>query len=105
MEYEKLTELEKRQWYEKAVGIIGIQPSELSNMTTEQINLAYKGYLQRQEDTVNLMLLALLHSRSSNKTELIKFVEKNGISFGNIEEREKTFQNLKIGGLEWEEIS
>jgi hypothetical protein len=45
MEYEKLTELEKRQWYEKAVGIIGIQPSELSNMTTEQINLAYKGYL------------------------------------------------------------
>jgi hypothetical protein len=51
------------------------------------------------------MLLALLHSRSSNKTELIKFVEKNGISFGNLEEREKTFQNLKIGGLEWEEIS
>lgn len=89
-----LTEVEGL--YTKIVGEAGIAPSDFWNMTIEEADRAYEGYLQRKELEANLIKLAIAESNEGN-TELIRLTEDKGYVIGNLDEREQTFRNLKIG--------
>ena len=90
--------IEIEELYKKAVGEIGITPSDFFKMTPEEIDLAYEGYLRRKETEANLTKLAFI---TSNDGALIRLTEDYGYEIGNIAEREETFKILNIReGLE-----
>lgn len=91
-----LSPLEIEKWYAIAVGEIGIPPTDFYQMTDEELEWAYRGYKQRQEDLVNLLLLALNRSQTEHRNELFSFVEKQGYEIGNLTDRQTTFKNLGI---------
>lgn len=86
----KLAEL-----YSKAVGEIGIAPSEAIKMTEEEIDAAYEGYLRRKELEANLMVLAFLRALGGSD-EPIYLTEEKGYELGSQEERERVFSSLGI---------
>ena len=81
--------------YSCAVGEIGINPNDVWFMTEEEIELAYEGYIHRQEMQANLILLALHKAQNQSWTN-IKILEDRGYSIGTEEERKKVFSNLGI---------
>ena len=62
----ELSPMEVEKWYAIAVGEIGIPPTEFYKMSRHELELAYNGYKQRQEDLVNLFLLALNRSKTTH---------------------------------------
>ena len=86
----KLAEL-----YSKAVGEIGIAPSEAIKMTEEEIDAAYEGYLRRKELEANLMVLAFLRALGGSD-EPIYLTEEKGYELGSQKERERVFSSLGI---------
>lgn len=87
---EKIKEL-----YAQAVGEVGINPDAFWNMTEEEVNLAYEGYIHRQELQVNLMQLAMFNALAGSKKP-ISLIENKGYRVGNINERNQCFQKLGI---------
>lgn len=81
--------------YSQAVGEMGIAPSQFWQMTAEEVELAYEGYLRRQELTANLIKLAFIEALH-NDGNLISLVENKGYVLGSIEEYNKTFQQLGV---------
>ena len=79
--------------YTKAVGEIGMTPSDFFSATPEEINLAYEGYLRRKETEANLTKLALM---TCDSEELIRLTEDLGYSIGNLSERDEIFKKLNI---------
>ena len=88
----ELSSLEVAKWYAVAVGEIGIPPSDFKQMTLEELEWAYAGYKQRQQDLANIILLAA-HRK---KDKLFQFVEDKGYDIGNFEDRQQTFIALRI---------
>lgn len=87
--------LEIEELYKKAVGEIGVAPSECLSMTPDEIERAYEGYLRKKETEANLVKIAFV---GSGNDQLIRLTKDLGYSIGNMEERNQTFVNLKIGG-------
>lgn len=81
--------------YSKAVGEMGIQPSDFYLMTIEEIDLAYEGYLTRKEIEANLVMTAINFAKS-NSSDLIRLTEDRGYEIGSDEERKQTFLALGI---------
>lgn len=81
--------------YTKAVGEIGIAPDVCYRMTPEEIELAYEGYLRRQETTANLTKIAILEALNNN-VDLIRLTEDKGYVIGTEEERQAVFKKLNI---------
>lgn len=96
MKMRELSPLEVQKWYAVAVGEIGIPPTDFYNMTEEELKLAYTGYKQRQQDMVNLILLAIGRAHSTHKNELFTFVENKGYDIGSLKDRNETFIALGI---------
>lgn len=92
----ELSQLEVAQWYAIAVGEIGIPPANFYDMTKDEIMWAYEGYRQRQQDTANLILLAIGRAQGPHKDDLFEFVKKKGYKVGNLQDRHKTFTILGI---------
>ena len=90
-----LNELEVAELYAKAVGEIGIQPSDFYSMSVEEINWAYEGYLRKKEVEANLTMTAINYSKANEK-ELIRLTEDKGYELGSMEERRATFEALGI---------
>ena len=86
---------EVQELYTKAVGEVGIAPTDFYTMTVEEIDLAYEGYLRRQETTANLTKLAVAEALNNN-TDLIRLTEDKGYNVGSEEERQETFKKLGI---------
>ena len=91
----RLTNEKINDLYLDAVGEIGISPNEVWSMTEEEINLAYEGYVHRQEFQANLMLLAL-HKAQNQSWANIQILEDRGYSIGSEEERREVFSNRGI---------
>lgn len=91
----RLTNEKINDLYLDAVGEIGISPNEVWSMTEEEINLAYEGYVHRQEFQANLMLLAL-HKAQNQSWDNIQILEDRGYSIGSEEERQRIFSTLGI---------
>ena len=64
-------------------------------MTPDEIEMAYEGYLRRQETTANLTKIAFLEALNNNQ-DLIRIVEDKGYIIGNEEERNRMFKELNI---------
>lgn len=88
-----LSIFEIEELYAKAVGEIGMAPSDFFSATPEEINLAYEGYLHRKETEANLTKLALI---TCDNEDLIRLTEDLGYSIGNLSERDKIFKELNI---------
>ena len=89
-----LSFLQIQELYTKAVGEVGIAPTEFLQMTPEEIELAYEGYLRRKETEANLFKLAL----RSEDEELIRLTEDKGYIVGSMEEREQALIMFKREG-------
>ena len=63
-------------------------------MTTEEMDLAYEGYIKRKETDANIYLLAMRSFQ--NKKQEIKLQEDKGYESGSLEERNQTFSILNI---------
>ena len=83
--------LEIQELYTKAVGEIGIAPTDFLLMTPEEIEWAYEGYLRRKETEANLMKIAFM----SQDDELIRLTEDKGYTVGNLQEREQVLKMFK----------
>lgn len=90
-----ISQYEIQELYTKAVGEIGIAPTDFYAMTIEEIDLAYEGYLRKKETEANLYKIALMTSGSD---ELIRLTKNKGYNVGNIKEREEFFEKLQIRG-------
>lgn len=95
-----LSIFEIEELYAKAIGEIGMAPTDFFSSTPEEIELAYEGYLRRKETEANLTKLALLTLEDG---ELIRLTEDHGYAAGNLSERNECFAKLNIReGLEYE---
>lgn len=81
--------------YAKAVGELGIQPSEFWAMSQNEIDWAYEGFIGDREAWANLMVMALDWSKKNNPN-LIRFTEDKGYQVGSLEDRELTLKSLGI---------
>lgn len=81
--------------YLQAVGEVGISPNDVWSMTEEEIDLAYEGYIHKQELQANLVLLAL-HKAQNKSWSNIQILEDRGYSIGTEKERLEVFSNLGI---------
>ena len=88
-----LSLFEVEELYTKAVGEIGITPTDFYTMTPHEIDLAYEGYLRRKETEANLTKMAIITSQDS---ELIRLTENKGYFVGSKAEREEVFRLLNI---------
>jgi hypothetical protein len=84
---------EVEELYTKAVGEIGITPTDFYTMTPHEIDLAYEGYLRRKETEANLTKMAIITSQDN---ELIRLTEDKGYFVGSKAEREEVFRLLNI---------
>lgn len=81
--------------YSQAVGEMGIAPSQFWQMTAEEVELAYEGYLRRQELTANLTKLAFIEALGGNTTP-ISLIEDKGYTLGSTQEYNNTFKQLGV---------
>ena len=88
-----LSLFEVEELYTKAVGEIGITPTDFYTMTPHEIDLAYEGYLRRKETEANLTKMAIITSQDS---EIIRLTENKGYFVGSKAEREEVFRLLNI---------
>lgn len=79
------TLFEIQELYTKAVGEVGIAPNDFYQMTPDEIEWAYEGYLRRKETEANLMKIAFL----SDTEDLIRLTEDKGYTIGNLTERQE----------------
>lgn len=82
-----------RDLYSQIVGELGISPAIFFQMSLEECELAYQGYLRRQALTANLNKLAYMQALAGNYDEIniLPTLEYND---GDIKEREQTFAVL-----------
>lgn len=85
---------EIRELYTRAVGEMGITPTDFYKMTPEEIGDAYEGYLRKQETKASLMKIAFLDP----DYDLIRLTEDRGYEVGNLQERNEWFKNLNVNG-------
>lgn len=87
-----LTQIE--EYYIAGLGELNISLQALESMTPEELDLAYTGYLRRQELTANLNKMAYAQSRTNN----FDYIELSqpAIVQGNLQEREHIFKKLGI---------
>lgn len=74
---------------------MGIAPSQFWQMTAEEVELAYEGYLRRLELTANLTKLAFIEALGGD-TAPISLVENKGYTIGDSRERAETFKQLGV---------
>lgn len=86
--------MDLRDLYRRAVGEIGISPASFFQMSIEEIELAYEGYLRRQELSANMMKAAVLQALSGDKST-ISIAPKPEYGLGTIQEYNNTFSRLE----------
>lgn len=94
-----LDELQIQDMYKQMVGEVGIQPSEFFQMSPEEVDWVYIGYLERKETDANLMLTCF-NKYANNDYELIRLIEDQGYVIGSIKERNEFFSALGISEVD-----
>ena len=95
-----MTEEKFNYLFSKGVGEIGLSPKDFCDMTEEELDLAYNGYLEKKEIEANLMVSALFKEKN-NDTSLIRLLEEKKYNIGSIEERTNVFDTLGISEVEY----
>lgn len=94
-DFSSLYSIDVRDLYEKIVGEVGIDPATFLSMDYEECELAYNGYLARQEMSANLMIQALNKALDQDYSP-IQLLEQDEYSVGNEQERDIVFDRLGI---------
>lgn len=94
-DFSSLYSIDVRELYEKIVGEVGIDPAAFLQMDYEECELAYTGYLARQEMSANLMI-EVLDKVSHQDYSPIQLLEQDEYSVGNEQERDIVFDRLGI---------
>ena len=94
-EYQKIDERLYKELYSKAVGEIGLSIKEFNSMTPAEIDLAYCGYLKREELIANCNLIAIRKSKDS-KADLISLLGGNGYNHISETERKEVLNTLNL---------
>lgn len=94
-DYEELDEALYDELYIKAVGEVGLSINEFNSMTPAEIDLAYCGYLKRQELIANCQLIAIRKSKDSN-ANLISLLGGNGYNHISDTERQEVLNTLNL---------
>ena len=81
------------EWFKRGIGEMGLPLSTFYCLTPLELDLAYDGYLRRQELTANLVQLSILQSQDPKP---IKISEESDTHIGSLEERKQTFLNLGL---------
>lgn len=92
--YSPFSQLEMAELYSQAVGQVGVQPCCFYQMTREEVNLAYEGFIRRKQLEANLGVLAI--NTSKGNYEPIRIIDDKEYEIGNLKERQETFQALGI---------
>ena len=94
-----LSILEIQELYRKAVGEVGIAPSDLYNMTPEEIEWAYEGYLRRKETEANLHRSFIKYKLRQNgewfepSSELLDYINTNNLIPNTFVEKNELWDN------------
>ena len=94
-DYKEFSKEEFKELYSIAIGEIGISPSEFYMMSPHEVDLAYKGYINRKEFECNNMLIALRKNKDSN-ANLVSYLGGEGYNRSTLVERKNTFDALGI---------
>lgn len=94
-DYKEFSKEEFKELYSIAIGEIGISPSEFYMMSPHEVDLAYKGYINRKEFECNNMLIALRKNKDSN-ANLVSYLGGEGYKRSTLVERKNTFDALGI---------
>ena len=78
-----------RQLYSQAIGEIGIHPDGFWNMTKQEFDLAYQGYMRRKELEANLNLTALEKALNKDFSNIELEEDEQDYTVGSITERER----------------
>lgn len=82
-----------RDLYSRAVGEIGINPAVFFQMSPDEVELAYQGYLKKKELEANLTKLAVIQALANDRSQ-IQIAEPSEYTVGITQEREHTFSRL-----------
>lgn len=82
-----------RDLYSQIVGEMGISPAIFLQMTPDECELAYQGYLRRQTLAANLNKLAFTQALAGN-TDEINLLSTDEYIDGTMQERDQTFSVL-----------
>lgn len=74
---------------------MGISPAIFYQMSPEEVELAYQGYLRRQELSANLTKLAVLQAINNDRSD-ITILNTPEYTVGTQNDRDKTFSVLGI---------
>lgn len=89
-------EQELEELYKIAVGILNISPSVFYTLTPHEINLAYEGYLNKREDDVNGMIVAIKKAFCEEDEEAFSIEGTLGYAKSTLAARESTFNDLGL---------
>lgn len=82
--------------YRKAVGEMGMAPHIFYEMTPYEIDLAYKGYLDRIQLKSNCMIVAIRKAQDNKATLFNLLNEEKGWKEASLQERNEVFNALDI---------
>lgn len=94
-DYQGINEILYDELYIKAVGEIGLSINEFNSITPAELDLAYCGYLKRQELIANCQLIAIRKSKDSN-ANLISLLGGDGYNHISDTEREEVLNTLNL---------
>lgn len=86
---------EQEKLFGIAVGEIRISPKDFYYLTPKEIEIAYKGFIEKQELETNCTIAALRRARSNN-SDLLFFNDNSEYSEASRQERLSTFSALDI---------
>lgn len=88
------SQMEMAELYSQAVGEIGIQPSCFLQMSKQELDWAYDGYIRKKQLEANLGVASINTAKGGYQP--IKLIEDKDYEVGTVQERETTFLTLGI---------
>ena len=94
-EYKTINQIVYEDLLSKAIGEVGISKQDFDMLSPHEVDLIYKGYIQKKQLEANCSLIALRKSNDNN-TNLICLMGGDGYTQSTLTERQDTFDALGI---------
>ena len=94
-EYKTINQIVYEDLLSKAIGEVGISKQDFDMLSPHEVDLIYKGYIQKKQLEANCSLIALRKSKDNN-ANLICLIGGDGYAQSTLTERQDTFNTLGI---------
>lgn len=88
--------IQNKDLFKLAIGEMNMSLNDFNEMTEEEFTLAYEGFLENKIKDANLLLLVLSKYKQNDFSPISFEVEQSGFNQSTMEDREETFEALKI---------